>query len=174
MRGAIAAGLLVILSAVPAHASEPLKSVSVYARLGGGVYLSRAQTSGGIGGGLGLRMGVTGQWVVQLDATWLSMIGTTVALRGAGGWQREGTWAPTVMLTGQVFVGDRLRFYTDAHPAGPGAPPMALGVAVAPLRFRARRAEISVLEVGAGVGWDWPGAGAAYSVSLLEIAVPFW
>lgn len=176
MTAILGAGLLASMTArADTPAREPRRfepsSLAVYSRLGGGIYLSRVQTSGGIGGGLGVRVGLGERFVLQADATHLSMIGSTVALRVGAGVERRGTWAPMALLTGNVFLGDRLRFYTPEHPAGPSGPPGALGVALAPLRFRTRTTEVSLLELGTGLGWDFPGLGTAYTVSLLEVAV---
>lgn len=146
---------------------------SVYARTGAMVYLSAGQTAGGLGGGLGVRDTVHDRYLLQADLTQLSLIGTAFALRLGAGVQRRGTWAPAALVTGTLFLGDRLRFLTPAHPAGVTAPAHALGMTLAPLRFRASGVEVSLLELGIGVGWDWPGIGATYNATLLEVGTSF-
>lgn len=146
---------------------------SVYARTGAMLYLSAGQTAGGLGGGFGVRDTIHDRILLQVDLTQLSMIGTALAVRVGAGVQRQGTYAPAAWLTATVFVGDRLRFLTPAHPAGVRAPASALGVTLAPLRFRSARVDVSLLELGLGAGWDWPGLGATYNVTLLEIGTRF-
>lgn len=146
---------------------------SVYVRTGAMLYLSAGQTAGGLGGGFGVRDTIHDLILLQVDLTQLSMIGTAFAVRVGAGVQRQGTYAPAAWLTGTVFVGDRLRFLTPAHPAGVRAPTSALGMTLAPLRFRSAHVDVSLLELGVGAGWDWPGLGATYNLTLLEIGTRF-
>ncbi|MBX5484783.1 MAG: hypothetical protein IRZ16_23415, partial [Myxococcaceae bacterium] len=150
----------------PPASLEPSKHVfTAYAQLGGLIYLSRFQTAGGVGGGLGVRDTYAGRYLVQADFHHLVEIGNAFAIRLGAGLQRAATdeagnervWIPAVLLTGTVHMGDRLRFLTFEHPTPVVAPATALGVAVAPLRFQLQQAEVSLLEIGAGVGWDFPG-----------------
>lgn len=163
---------LLVAVAVPtvALAEGPSQRFSVFGHSGGALYLSRHQTAGGVGGGLGVRDTLNDRFLLQADLSYLAMLGNAGRLRVGAGVQRQGTWQPAVLLTGSFFFGDRLTFLTADHPT-PVMPPLALGVAVAPLRFRTGTAQVSLLEVGVSVGSDFPGAGVGYSASLLEVSV---
>ena len=172
---------LFVASTARAEAPAPSHQLTASARLGAMAYLSRFQTAGGIGGGLGVRDTIDGRYLLELDAMHLVEIGSAFGFRIAAGLQRSERdehgsarfWIPSVMVTGTMFAGDRLRFLTADHPTPVVAPATAIGLAVAPLRFVAGGTEISLLELGAGLGWDFPGLGTSISVSLIEVGARF-
>jgi hypothetical protein len=164
--------LALLLGQAEVTASAPL-TVGAYFRTGGAAYLSRAQTAGGLGGGAGARLTFDDRYLLQADLSGLFLLGTSGLLRVSLGLQRQGTWSPALLAQGSVFLGERLRFSAPARPAGVQAPAMALGVALAPLRWVTSAAEVSLLEVGYGFGWDFPGPGAALQLTVLELGRRF-
>ncbi len=171
----IAAFLLgAVLSQAPADAprAAPSSPLSVYVRGGLHLYLSDAQTAGGIGGGLGARYAFSGErFFAQADVSRLVMIGNPTLVRVGAGAQRRGTWAPAATLSASAFLGDRLRFLTGERMTPARLPAVALGVNVTPLRWVSGTSEVSLLELGAGLGWDFPGRGTALNVGLVEVAI---
>ncbi|HZI03688.1 MAG TPA: hypothetical protein VEZ71_06680, partial [Archangium sp.] len=91
---------LLLLSALatsptpPEEAGPPRHQLSLYARSGATVYLSPARTHGGVGGGFGLRDTVEGRWLLQVDASGLTGLGSALAVRVGAGVQRQGWWSP--------------------------------------------------------------------------------
>jgi hypothetical protein len=159
----------------PARASVPPAShqLTLYGRAGGLVYLSAAMTTGGLGGGLGVRDTIQDRFILQADLNFLMGIGNVGALRLGAGLQRSGTYTPAVLATLSAVVGDRLSFLTPEHPTPVRHPALALGVSVAPLRFTEAGMHLSFLELGVGIGTDFPGLGVALQLSLLEAGTTF-
>lgn len=166
-----AAVLLTVLTATTAAAEGRKHALSVYAQSAVSLYLSRHQTAGGVGGGAGVRDTIDDRFFVQADLSYLVLLGNAARLRLGGGVQRQGLWQPAALLTGSVYLGDRLTFLTPQRPVPLAVPPFTVGAAVAPLRFSLNGTTVNVLEVGVGWGWDFPGSGLAYSATLLEVAV---
>jgi hypothetical protein len=146
---------------------------AVYARTGAQLYLSPAQTAGGVGGGLGVRATVRDLFVVQADASYLGMVGNALTGRLAVGLQRPGVWTPALLAVRTTYLGDRLRFVTGEREQPVRTAATSYGLVLAPLRFSTEQAQVSLLEVGAGLGWDFPGLGTAIDVTLLEVALRF-
>jgi hypothetical protein len=167
--------VLSTLATAPAPAGEaavpPRHQLSLYARSGATVYLSRVRTHGGVGGGFGLRDTVDGRWLLQADANALIGVGTSFAVRLGAGVQREGRWAPAALVNLTGLFGDRMDFLTPEHPSFIGGPSLGLGLTFAPARFTLGRAQVSLLEVGVGVGTDRPGLGLLYGLTVLEVGV---
>ncbi|MET0401225.1 MAG: hypothetical protein ABW123_02430 [Cystobacter sp.] len=173
--------VLVLLSLGGAHAQEA-RAVSerpaghrltLYGRAGGLVYLSDAMTTGGLGGGLGLRDTLRDRFILQADVSFLMGIGNVGALRLGAGLQRSGTYTPAVLATFSAVVGDRLSFLTPSHPTPVRGPALMLGLHVAPLRFTQDGMQLSLLEFGVGAGTDRPGVGLALQLNLLEVGTTF-
>ncbi|MFY0528917.1 hypothetical protein ACN28I_39080 [Archangium gephyra] len=162
-------GLLLLLLATPAAAEHPL---TVYSRAGAMLYLSDAQTAGGIGGGVGLRATFDERFFLQADVSYLMGVKNVAGLRLGAGLQRRGTYTPAVLLNLSTLVGDRLVFLTPQHPT-PAGPALALGVSIAPLRFSHQGTQVSLLELGVGVGTDLPGTGVSWQLGLVEAGVSF-
>ncbi|WP_375767655.1 hypothetical protein NR798_39170 [Archangium gephyra] len=162
--------LLLPLLATPAAAAEP--QLTVYSRAGAMLYLSDAQTAGGIGGGVGLRATFEERFILQADVSYLMGIKNVAGLRLGAGLQRRGTYTPAVLLTLSTLMGDRLLFLTPQHPTPPGPAPV-LGVSIAPLRFSHEGTQVSLLELGVGVGSDLPGTGMSWQLGLVEAGVSF-
>jgi hypothetical protein len=168
-------GLVLLGVAGGAGAQEPTPEhrVAAYSHAAAAVYLSSARTIGGVGGGLGVRDTVRDRFILQADASYLSLIGNVVEVRLGAGIQRQGMYAPTLLLTLSGFFGDRLSFLTEAHPTPVEFPALSLGLSVAPLRFRLNDTHLSLLELGVGAGTDLPGLGLSYRLTLLEVGASF-
>lgn len=149
----------------------PRHQLSLYARSGAAVYLSQARTQGGVGGGFGLRDTVDGRWLLQVDASGLTGLGSALAVRVGAGVQRRGWWAPAALVSVTGLFGDRMEFFTPEHPEALAGPSVGLGLTLAPVRFSLGRAQVSALELGVGVGTDRPGLGLLYGLTLLEVGV---
>lgn len=175
--------LLVLLSTGSARAGESAPArpgvlpaphqLSLYGRAGALFYLSDAMTTGGLGGGVGVRDTIDERFILQADLNYLMVIGNVAALRLGAGVQRRGTWTPAVLATLSTVVGDRLTFLTPQHPTPVRGPAVALGLSVAPLRFSEGGLQLSLLELGVGVGSDLPGRGMAWQLGLLEVGTAF-
>lgn len=173
-RSFLLAGVLVLSAAGGARAQEAVEHhVTFYSRAGGQVYLSEARTTGGLGGGVGVRDTLGERLILQADLSYLMMLGNVGVLRLGAGLQRPGTYTPAVLLTLSTFFGDRLAFLSPAHPTPVGNAALALGVSLAPVRFTHQGFQVSVLELGVGVGSDLPGLGLSYQLGLLEIGTTF-
>jgi len=168
---------LLLLSALatsptpPEEAGPPRHQLSLYARSGATVYLSPARTHGGVGGGFGLRDTVEGRWLLQVDASGLTGLGSALAVRVGAGVQRQGWWSPAALVSLTGLFGDRMDFLTPEHPLPIAGPSVGLGLTLAPARFTLGSAQVSLLEVGVGVGTDSPGLGLLYGLTLLEVGV---
>ncbi|MFE8600254.1 hypothetical protein [Archangium violaceum] len=181
--GGLLACALVLLSTTSAQAQEmtpaqegvlpPGHQLTLYGRAGGMLYLSDALTTGGFGGGVGVRDTLRDRFILQADLSFLMGIGNVGALRLGAGVQRSGTWTPAVLATLSVVMGDRLTFLTPAHPTPLRGPAVSLGVSVAPLRFTQKGMQLSLLELGVGAGSDLPGTGLAWHLGLLEVGTHF-
>ncbi|MFL5354638.1 hypothetical protein [Archangium sp.] len=181
--GGLLACVLVLLSTGDARAQEAVAApagvlpaghrLTLYGRGGALVYLSDAMTTGGIGGGVGLRDTLQDRFILQADLSYLMGLGNVVALRLGAGMQRRGTYTPAVLATLTTVVGDRLTFLTPAHPTPVRGPAVALGLSVAPLRFTEGGLQLSLLELGVGLGADLPGWGLAWQLGLLEVGTSF-
>ncbi|HLM42843.1 MAG TPA: hypothetical protein VK458_03195 [Myxococcaceae bacterium] len=169
--------VLTALAASPAPGEEAPRDVpsrhqlSLFARSGATVYLSPVRTHGGVGGGFGLRDTVDGRWLLQADASALTGLGTSFAVRLGAGVQRKGVWAPAALVTLTGLLGDRMEFLTPEHPTFRGGPSLGLGLTLAPARFTLGGAQVSLLELGVGVGTDRPGLGLLYGLTVLEVGV---
>ncbi len=164
------ATLLATSIAVPQ--SSPVKEPfhwTAYLRSGVTVHVAPSQSTGGLGGGAGVRMSFAKPWFVQADFNYLTLVGHVGELRLAGGIQRPGLWNPAVLFNGSVLLGQRLSFRTAEHPWPTSAPIVTGGIVVAPLRFTQQNRTVSVLELGIGVKPDFPGVGVTYSLGLLEV-----
>jgi len=157
-----------------AQQPEPTKPrAALYTRTGFAAYLSDARTMGGVGGGFGVRFPI-GAWpFLQLDASYLFMIGNVAHVRVGGGVERPGIYSPAATLLVSTFVGTGLRFLTVDHPVPIPGPAAAVGLHLAPLRFRKGGTHASLLEGGFGVGSDFPGLGLLYEATLLEVGTSF-
>lgn len=165
---------LMLLTAVLATSPAPEPhALTAYVQSGASLYLSNAQTAGGIGGGVGVRLHLSEPLFLQADLSYLGMLGNSFRTRVAAGFQRTGTWRPAVRLGANVLTGDRLRFFMGDRITPVSVPTWSLGLTVAPLRFATSVAEVSVLELGAGLGWDFPGLGTSIDVTILEVGVRF-
>jgi hypothetical protein len=153
------------------EAEPPRHQFSLYARSGAALYLSPARTHGGVGGGFGLRDTVGGRWLLQVDASGLTGLGSALAVRVGAGVQRQGWWAPAALVSLTGLFGDRLDFLTPEHPVPVAGPSVGLGLMLAPARVTLGRAQVSVFELGVGVGTDSPGLGLLYGLTLLEVGV---
>lgn len=147
--------------------------LTVYGRAGAMVYLSDTRTTGGVGGGVGLRGTLQERFILQADVSYLTGIKNVAALRLGAGIQRRGTYTPAVLLNLSALMGDRLAFLTPEHPTPPRGPAMTLGVSVAPLRFSHEGTQVSLLELGVGLGSELPGTGVSWQLGLLEVGVSF-
>lgn len=158
----------ILMLSLQANAVE--HQLSVHARTGVHVHLAPSQSAGGVGFSLGLKDTINERFILGADASYLFLIGNSLALRGFAGVQRKGTWTPAAFVTATALLGHRLAFINSAHPDGPVLPPWTVGVMFAPLRFRGEATTVSVLEAGVGFGADAPGLGLAYQLTILEIA----
>ncbi|QRK06018.1 hypothetical protein JQX13_38720 [Archangium violaceum] len=149
----------------------PRHQLSLYAHSGATVYLSSKRTQGGVGGGFGLRDTVDGRWLLQVDASGLTGLGSVLAVRVGAGMQRQGWWSPAALVNLTGLFGDRIDFLTPEHVRPVQGPSLGLGLTLAPARFDLGRTQVSVLEVGVGVGTDRPGLGLFYGLTLLEVGV---
>ena len=161
--------------AAPADEGMPPSAhrLTFYSRAGALVYLSSAMTTGGAGGGVGVRDTLHDRFILQADLNYLMVLGNAAALRLGAGLQRGGTYTPAVLLSFTTVVGDRLTFLTPEHPTPVRHPAMSLGLSVAPLRFTHEGMQLSVLELGVGVGTDLPGLGMTWQLGLLEVGTSF-
>jgi hypothetical protein len=174
--GTLALGLALVGHAGDARAEEspaPGHRLSLYPTAGAQVYLSSARTMGGVGGGLGIRDTINGHFILQADASYLSLLGNAASVRVGAGVQRSGTWAPAALLTVTTLFGEHLSFLTPEHPERLTGPSVSLGVTLAPVRFELESVQVSVLQFGIGAGTDLPGLGLHYSLGLLEAGVTF-
>ncbi|MGZ3460783.1 MAG: hypothetical protein ACXU86_20025 [Archangium sp.] len=181
--GWLLACALVVLCAGGARAEEtaPARAgqlpeghrLTLYGRTGALFYLSDAMTTGGLGGGVGLRDTIRDRFILQADLNYLMVLGNVGALRLGAGVQRSGTYTPAVLATLSAVVGDRLTFLTPAHPTPIRSPAVALGLSVAPVRFTDGGLQLSLLELGVGIGTDLPGRGLAWQLALLEVGTSF-
>lgn len=153
------------------EAVPPRHQLSLYAHSGAAVYLSPARTQGGVGGGFGLRDTVDGRWLLQVDASGLTGLGSVLAVRVGAGVQRQGWWSPAALVNLTGLFGDRIDFLTPEHVRPVQGPSLGLGLTLAPARFNLGRTQVSVFEVGVGVGTDRPGLGLLYGLTLLEVGV---
>jgi hypothetical protein len=154
--------------------SEPPVSslrLSAYCLAGADLYLSPARTAGGLGGGCGLRGTLHERFLLQFDASYLTLLGNVASLRVGVGVQRQGVYAPAVWVMGGALAGQQLRFLPEPGSPLVTGPAAWLGVAVAPLRFRLPRAEVSLLELGVGVGLESPQPGLLLHLGLLSVGV---
>jgi hypothetical protein len=166
--------VLSTLATSPAPSEEaeaPRHQLSLYGRSGVTAYLSAARTHGGVGGGFGVRDTVDGRWLLQVDASGLTGLGSALAVRVGAGVQRQGWWAPAALVSLTGLFGDRLDFLTPEHPVPVAGPSLGLGLTLAPARFTLGGAQVSVFELGVGVGTDRPGLGLLYGLTLLEVGV---
>jgi hypothetical protein len=160
-----------VLLVAPVAAAEHRHEL--FARTGLTLHLGPGQTAGGVGGAIGLRRVIDERFLLQGDAGWLAAIGSVLSLRAAAGVQRSGTWMPAAFATLTVLAGHRLRFVSGDREAPVAAPPLSLGLALAPFRFGHEGATVSLFEFGLGAGWDFPGRAAVYQVSILEVGARF-
>jgi hypothetical protein len=151
----------------------PQHQLSVYTFGGAMFYLSDARTIGGAGGGLGIRDTVQDRFIFQADASYLTLIGNTFAVRLAAGIQRRGLYTPAIFAMLSSQLGDQIAFLSPEHPTAVTGPTLALGINLAPLRFTAGTAQVSLLEVGVSAGTDLPGLGLQYHLSVIEIGTSF-
>jgi hypothetical protein len=163
--------VLAMLGASPAEPPPP-HQLEVYLRSGLTLFSSPARTQGGAGGGLGLRDTVNGRWVLQADVNGLMGMGTALEVRLGAGLQREGWWSPMARLELSGVLGQQLRLLSPDNPRAAPAASLALGVALAPLRFNVANTRVSALELNVGAGPDSSGLGLRYGVTLLEIGIP--
>lgn len=146
---------------------------TAYVRSGVTVHAAPSQSTGGVGGGAGVRMSFAKVWLAQADFNYLTLVGHVGELRLAGGIQRPGLWSPAALFNVSFLLGQRLSFRTPEHPWPTSAPIVTAGIVVAPLRFTQLHQTVSVLELGIGVKPDFPGVGVTYSLGLLEIGHVF-
>lgn len=165
------ASFLVLVPAVAQ--AESSHQWSAYVRGGVGLHLSDARTIGGLGLGLGVRDTIDERFVLQGDATYHFMVGNSVAMRLGAGVQRSGMWIPAALVTANVMVGDQLSFLRPEYPTPVSFPSVSLGLALAPLRFRAHGTTVNIGEVTIGVAHEFPGWATVFQVALLEIASEF-
>ncbi len=164
--------LLSALATAPAgEVVPPRHQLALYAHSGATVYLSPARTQGGVGGGIGLRDTVDGRWLLQVDTSGLTGLGSVLAVRVGAGVQRQGWWSPAALLSLTSLFGDRIDFLTPEHLRPVQGPSLGLGLTLAPARFNLGRTQVSLLEVDLGVGTDRPGLGMLYGLTLLEVGV---
>lgn len=168
--------LAVLLWSSFAFASEGERrshSLWLYARTGLSLYLSPTKTQGGLGGGFGVRDVISDAFLVQADASYLTLLGNVAEVRLGAGVQRPGTWSPAALVTGSILIGEGLSFLTAEHPYPSRHPRWSLGVELSPFRFSSEKTSISVLPLGIGWGLELPGVGWHYKVGLLEVATRF-
>ncbi|WNG46956.1 hypothetical protein F0U60_24610 [Archangium minus] len=149
----------------------PRHQLSLYTHSGATMYLSPARTQGGVGGGIGLRDTVDGRWLLQVDASGLTALGSVLAVRVGAGVQRQGWWSPAALVNLTGLFGDRIDFLSSERLLPVQGPSLGLGLTLAPARFNLGRTQVSVMEVGLGVGTDRPELGVLYGLTLLEVGV---
>jgi hypothetical protein len=164
--------VLALLAAQPAPA-PPQHELSLYGRSGLTFFMSNARTQGGLGGGFGVRDTLSGLWLLQADVQVLGGLGNVLELRAGAGVQRPGTWTPAVLLHATCLLGDRLSFPTVEAPLAGSGPTLALGLTLAPLRFRHERMQVALLQLSAGLGPETSGSGMLFGLTLLEVASSF-
>jgi len=142
---------------------------SVYANSGLTLLTSNVRTQGGLGGGLGVRDTLLDRWIFQADVEGLAGLGAVLSVRVGAGVQRQGWWTPALLVYLTGLFGDRLSFPTSEAPTAGWGPGLAVGLTLAPLRFRIDRVQLSLLEVSVGVGPDAGGAGQMVGLTLLEV-----
>jgi hypothetical protein len=160
--------------AAPLTSAAPgVHRLTAYVHSGLSLYLSDFRTTGGIGGGIGVRDTLYDRYILQADARYLLGLGNAVEVRAGAGLQRQGTWTPAalVMLTG--LVGNGMRFMTPERSTPPQGPALTVGLQLAPLRFTQSGTQFSLFELGIGVGSEWPGRGMSYQLTLLEAGTSF-
>ena len=135
-------------------------------------YLSDTRTMGGVGPSVGVRDVFRKVFLIEVDASYLFMIGNVVALRGGFGVQLPGFWSPAATANVSVLLGDRLSFLQPGKALPLGTPTASIGVTIAPLRFHTGPAIVSALQLGIGLGTEFTNWGPLISASLLEIAIP--
>lgn len=156
----------------PPNVAPPYR-VAAYLRSGLTVHIAPSQSTGGLGGGAGVRFSFANRWVAQADCNYYALVGHVGELRLGGGLQRPGLWSPVALATASVLFGDRFSFRTNEHPWPSNGPIVTGGITLAPLRFTQHQRTISVLELGIGIKPDLPGVGVTYSLGLLEIGHTF-
>ena len=163
------AGLVGLASEARAH--EASFQLSAYCLAGADVYLSPARTVGGLGGGCGLRGTLHERFLFQADASYLTLLGNVASVRVGVGVQRRGLYSPAAWVMGGALAGQQLRLLAEPGRPWVAGPAVWLGAAVAPLRWRLPRAEVSVLELGMGVGFESPQPGVVLHLGLLSVGV---
>lgn len=158
----------------PVTGAQPgIHRFTAYVHTGLSLYLSDFRTTGGVGGGIGVRDTLYDRYILQADARYLLGLGNAVELRAGAGIQRQGTWTPAalVMLTG--LIGNGMRFMTPERSTPPVGPALTVGLQLAPLRFTHSGTQLSLFQLGVGVGSEWPGRGMSYQLTLLEAGTSF-
>jgi hypothetical protein len=168
----LAGGLL--LAPLSAGAQEaPAHQLSAYLRSGATAFVGPSRTMGGVGAGVGVRDVLHGTLVVQADVSYLGALGHAMEARVGVGLQRAGVWAPGLLLTGSLLLGERLAFRTPEQPTASAGPLGVVGLSASPLRFCSAGRCASVLELGVGYGMDGASAGPALQLGLLEVGFAF-
>ncbi|QRK09172.1 hypothetical protein JQX13_03155 [Archangium violaceum] len=167
-------GALCLLPSL-ASAREPgAHQLSVYLRGGVSAVLAPSRAMGGLGVGVGVRDVLKDRFILQADASYLTLLGHVGEVRLGAGVQRGGTWSPAALATVSLLMGDALTTRTETIPRSPRGPAGALGVTLAPLRFCMEGGScVSVLELGVGYGTDFATAGPSLQVGLMEMGLAF-
>lgn len=142
--------LLAILACTAGVAqAEPATPLEISATIHQGATLltSPRQTTGGLGGGIGVEVAYHDRYLAQADIAALWMIGTPIATRIAAGAQRRGRWAAAAWITATAIWGSRIEIVT-APETRPAWPAWGIGLRVSPLRFRGALGTVSALEAG--------------------------
>jgi hypothetical protein len=164
--------MLAALAAL-AVAAAPDHVLSASAHTGVNLYLSRARTAGGLGGGIGVRDTLRERWFVSADVSYLAQVGNAVDLQLGFGMQRRGLWNPSVAVVASALFGSQLTFMVDERTEPVRGPAVSLGIHGAPLKFSSGSAWASALELGVGAGLDFPGVGLSVRVMLLRVGASF-
>lgn len=152
-------------SATPAEDSTRHR-VTLLARTAVALHLSEARTTGGLGGGFGLRDTVGDYLLLQADIAWLTQLGNVLAIRAGAGIQKPGTWSPAALVAVTGMFGSQLHFPAEGRPATAG-PALSIGLVLAPLRFVAKNgAEVSLMEIGVGIAAETPGMATTLSIGF--------
>lgn len=162
-----------LLASTPEVESTPTHQVGLYGRMGFAGFSSSARTQAGIGGGVGVRDVLHGQWLLQADVSGLVGLGGLLEVRLGAGWQRPGFWSPSARLELSALLGQQVGFVRPGSESLPGSFTAALGAVLAPVRFSLSGACVSVLEVSVGAGPDPRGWGLRLGLTLLEIGTTF-
>jgi hypothetical protein len=168
----IVCGLLLAPLTTEAREAPP-HQLSAYLRSGATAFVGPSRTMGGMGVGVGVRDLIHGTLVVQADVSYLGALGHATEARVGVGLQRSGVWAPGLLLTGSLLLGERLAFRTPEQPTASVGPLGVVGLSVSPLRFCSGGRCASVLELGAGYGTDGASGGTALQLGLLEVGFTF-